>query len=263
MVDDLGVRLRTRISEMVATAPTVTRYREPLVGFAAAADPLFGQMKQIIGERALLPADLLPEARSVVSWFVPFHHSLVEANRQSSPVAREWAVAYIETNRLINDISHCLAGWLAEMDVRAATVPATHNFDVETLTSRWSHKSVAYIAGLGTFGVHQMLITERGTAGRFGSLVMSAVVPPTPRPTAEFCLHRQDGGCLVCVKNCPVGALSSLGFDRQRCYQQVLAVDAHFADLELCDVCGKCAVGPCALGDRKEAKEDVAADVTH
>lgn len=256
MVNDLATQVRMLIEGMVEAAPTVTRYRMPLVGFAAADDPLFQGMKQIIGEQALLPTDLLPEARSVVSWFVPFSHSLVAANRQSRSVAREWAVAYIETNRLIDGISQSLARRLMEMGVQAATVPATHNFDVDTLTSRWSHKSVAYIAGLGTFGVHQMLITEQGTAGRFGSLVMSAVVPPTSRPTEEYCIHRQNGGCLVCASSCPVGALSRERFDRQRCYQHVLAVDAHFSDLDLCDVCGKCALGPCALGNRREAKED-------
>lgn len=253
MDNDLVRQIRTRIENMVAAAPTVTRYRTPLVGFADADDPLFQQMKQIIGEQAMLPQDLLPEARSVVSWFVPFTRALVETNRQSSLVAREWAVAYIETNQLINGISQNLIRWLAETGVQAAAVPATHNFDVQTLTSRWSHKSVAHIAGLGTFGVHQMLITKQGTAGRFGSLVISAAVPPTPRPTDEYCLHRQSGGCMVCVRSCPVGALSPRGFDRQRCYQQVLAVDAHFPDLSLCDVCGKCALGPCALGVEKEA----------
>ncbi len=256
MDNDLVRQFWTRIEDAVAAVPTVTRYRTPLVGFAAADDLLFQRMKQIIGEQALLPTDLLPEARSVVSWFVPFARPLVETNRQSSLVAREWAVAYIEANQLIDDIAQNLIRWLRETGVQAATVPATHNFDVQTLTSRWSHKSVAYIAGLGTFGVHQMLITAQGTAGRFGSLVMSAAVPPTPRPTEEYCLHRQNGGCLVCVQNCPVGALSSREFDRQRCYQQVLAVDAHFSDLGLCDVCGKCALGPCALGVAREAKED-------
>lgn len=245
---DLTALMEKQIGQMVKNAPTETEYRPPLLGFAAVDDPLFLQMKQIIGERALLPTDLLPEARTVVSWFIPFSRQLVQVSRASRHVAREWAVAYIETNQLIDDISHRLKQSLAELGVLAASVSATHNFDAETLTSRWSHKSVAYIAGLGTFGVHQMLITERGTAGRFGSLVMSAAVSPTLRPTEEYCLYRQNASCLACVDSCPVGALSDDSFDRQRCYQQVLAVDAHFSDLGLCDVCGRCALGPCALG---------------
>jgi len=35
-------------------------------------------------------------------------------------------------------------------------------------------------------------------------------------------------------------------FARHSCYERLLAVDASFPDLATCDVCGKCAVGPCA-----------------
>jgi hypothetical protein len=56
----------------------------------------------------------------------------------------------------------------------------THNFNEEDLTAGWSHKSVAFVAGLGTFGVNRMLITPAGCAGRFGSMVISAEIPPTP-----------------------------------------------------------------------------------
>lgn len=235
------------ITQMVAESTNETAYRQPLVGFAAADDPLFGQLRQIIGEQALLPHDLLPSAQTVVSFFVPFTAQLVQRSRADAYVAREWAIAYIETNRLINDICTQLQSILAEHGVEAAAVPATHNFDQQTLTSRWSHKSVAYIAGLGTFGVHQMLITPQGTAGRCGSLVISASLPASARPEREYCSYRRDGSCLVCVANCPVQALSADSFDRRRCYQRVLEVDAFYSELDLCDVCGRCALGPCAL----------------
>lgn len=246
LASDLSSLITNRIIALVAESTFVTQYRTPLVAYAAAADPLFLRMKQIIGERALLPTDLLPTAQTVVSFFVPFTPALVQLCRQHPDVAREWAVAYIETNQLINDICQDLQQILGQLGVQAASVPATHNFDPETLTSRWSHKSVAYIAGLGTFGVHQMLITARGTAGRFGSLVISAPLRATQRPPGEYCLHRQTGGCLACAAQCPVQALSAQGFDRRKCFQRVMEVDAYYADLDLCDVCGRCALGPCA-----------------
>jgi hypothetical protein len=37
------------------------------------------------------------------------------------------------------------------------------------------------------------------------------------------------------------GALFETRFDRQACYRQCLANDAHYSDLPLVDVCGKCA----------------------
>jgi epoxyqueuosine reductase len=236
------------VRRVVAEAGTPTPYREPLVGFAGAADPRFLELRAIAEPTHLLPEDLLPGARSVISFFVPFGAEVVRANRRGGErVAREWALAYVETNALINRIAGGLSAALAERGVRAAAEPATHNWDPETLVSRWSHKSVAAIAGLGSFGLHHMLITDAGCAGRFGSLVVDAVLEPASRPGRERCLYLHDGSCRVCVERCPVGALTEGGLDKQRCYARLLGVADRFGDLGLADVCGKCSVGPCAL----------------
>jgi len=235
----------------VAEAGTETRYRQPLVGFADAADPRFLELQEIAEPTHLLPGDLLPTARSVVSFFLPFAEEIVEANRaRPGEVAREWALAYVETNALINRIAQRLIAALAERGVKAAAEPATHNWDPVTLISRWSHKSVAAIAGLGSFGLHHMLITDAGCAGRFGSLVVDAALEPTSGPEAPTrlrCRYLYDGSCQTCVQRCPVGALTETGLDKRRCYQRLLQVAERFRDLGLADVCGKCATGPCAF----------------
>ena len=53
---------------------------------------------------------------------------------------------------------------------------ATHNFDEAKLVSYWSQKHVAYMAGLGKFGLHHMIITEKGCCGRLGSIVTNAKI---------------------------------------------------------------------------------------
>jgi len=232
----------------VESAETRTFYRPPLVAFASAADPGFARLREVAAPQHLLPEHLLPGARSVVSFFLPFAEEVVEANRQASYVAREWAVAYIETNQLIARICQHLTDILAEGGARVAAEPATHNFDPVSLVSRWSHKSVAAVAGLGSFGLHHMLITDAGCAGRFGSLVTDAELEPTPVAEKQRCLYYHDGSCQQCVESCPVGALTRKGLDKGLCYRRCLEVDAYFADLGLTDVCGKCALGPCALG---------------
>ncbi|NTU60655.1 MAG: epoxyqueuosine reductase, partial [Deltaproteobacteria bacterium] len=156
----------------------------------------------------LLPSDLLPGARSVVAFFLPFDEAVVRANRRRRAVAPEWVLAYRETNALIADITRRLTDALAERGVRAAAQPPTHNFDPVTLSCRWSHRSAAFLAGLGTFGLHRLLITEAGCAGRFGSLVLDASLPPTPPPAREHCLHFAGAKCRACVDGCPVGALT-------------------------------------------------------
>ncbi|MHB8076068.1 MAG: 4Fe-4S binding protein [Desulfosporosinus fructosivorans] len=243
---NLAERVIELINHQTEKANTHTQYRKPLVGFASAHDPLFDQMKEIIGPHHLHPTELLTDAQTVISFFLPFAKTIITANRESPGIAREWAVAYLETNTLIATISSTLKRELSAQGINVVTQPATHNFNEQDLTARWSNKSVGFVAGLGTFGINHMLITPSGCGGRFGSTVISAVIPPTPRPTQENCLYLRNSKCQFCVTNCPTGALTIKGLDKHRCYAQLLEVDKQFPDLGLCDVCGKCAVGPCA-----------------
>jgi len=250
----------TTIRRQVAGADTITRYREPLVAFVAADDPRFAELKRVVHPTHMLPGDLLPGARSVVSFFLPFDERVVQANaRERERVAREWAVAYVETNALIGRINAALIEQLAGRGIRAAAEPATHNFDPVTLVSRWAHKSVAVIAGLGSFGLHHLVITDAGCAGRFGSLVLDADpsglgssgqgLPASHLPPRERCLYFHDGSCLECVLRCPAGALDESGeLDKQRCRTHCHATSEGFEDLGDAHVCGKCTFGPCALG---------------
>ncbi len=231
-----------------------TTYREPLIRWVAADDPGFHELHRVIHPDHRMPHDLLPGARSVVSYFLPFAPWVVEANaRDKVRVAREWAVAYVETNALIGRINARLIESLAERGVRAAAEPATHNFDPLSLRSRWSHKSVAVIAGLGSFGLHQMVITDAGCAGRFGSLVLDAELPESVSVPQPRCLYFYDGSCLECVQRCPVHALDpSQPLDKGRCYHHLLTVAAQYQTTGIADVCGKCALGPCSLGSAVE-----------
>lgn len=156
-------------------------------------------------------------------------------------------MGYVDTNQVIAQICEHLKEVLAQAGHQSAVTPATHNFDEEKLISRWSHKHLGYIAGLGTFGHHHQLITRSGCVGRLGSLVTSAPLPATPRPNTEWCLAKTGRECLACVARCRFGALKKDGFDRHKCYAQCLATNKHFDDLPLVDVCGKCACEvPCS-----------------
>ena len=224
-------------------------FRDPLVGFASITDPLFLSLPEVVGKHHIQPQDLLPEAQTVMAFFVPFASFVVSANRSSGSVAREWAEAYVKTNALINSVCLRVVAFLSEKGVKAKAVPATHNYDPETLLAPWSHKSVAFIAGLGSFGLNRMLITAKGCAGRFGSLVFAAKIPPDKRDDDEFCIGLKTGKCRYCLDACTAGALKHDRFDRQRCNEHMLETSKSFTELGLCDVCGKCAVGPCGILD--------------
>ncbi len=246
---ELSHYLLSTIKFEVTNSKTVTRYRQPLVRWARADDPRFGELHTHVHPDLLLPHDMLPGAKSVVAFFLPFEKDIVRANaKDADDVAAAWATAYIETNALLKHITDTLIDNLASMEVRVSADPPTHNFDPVTLRSSWSHKSVAVITGLGSFGLHRMVITDSGCAGRFSSLVLDADLPDLEPSHAERCLYYTQGTCTVCVQRCPTGALQKDGsLDKQRCWQRCLTVADSFKHLGVADVCGKCATGPCAL----------------
>ena len=168
---------------------TVTRWRSPLIGFASTADPLFAQLRQAVSPTHLLPGDLLPNARTVIVFFIPFERSVATSNVEGMLASREWATAYIETNALIRAVNEQLKHRLEAEGYVTAVTPPTHSFDPQRLISDWSHRHIAYIAGLGRFGVNNMLITASGCCGRFGSFVTDAEIAADERIPAEACLY--------------------------------------------------------------------------
>lgn len=223
-------------------------FREPLVGFSHADDPLYKELKKIIGPQHLYPQDILPEAKTVVSFFIPFSKKVVLSNRNKNSVSHQWAQSYIKANILINQISEKIIQYLENKEVKAATIKATHTYDEKTLESGWSHRSAAYIAALGKFGVNRMLITPVGCAGRYGTVIISHEITSDTRSDEEFCTYYKNGRCLVCINACPVKALEINGFHKFKCHARLIENAKEFTDIGLCDVCGKCVVaGPCAI----------------
>ena len=99
--EPLERKVTEHIERAVATATTSTKYRRPLVAYVSADHPDFARLKALIDPSHLLPGDILEGARTVVSFFVPFDAGVVKANARGEETAREWAVAYVETNALI------------------------------------------------------------------------------------------------------------------------------------------------------------------
>lgn len=227
---------------------TATAWTSPIVGFADANDSLFTALKESGQQNHLMPEAVLHNAKTVIAYFIPFERSIVNSNRTQSLSSKEWARAYVETNQLIVDLNDGLAREISALGYQSASMMPTHNFDEEALVSDWSHKHIGYIAGLGTFGLHQMLITQKGCCGRIGSLVTEARIEPSPKPEEEYCKYKYDRTCKVCIKRCPTGALRENSFDRHRCYALCLKNAEFHKNEGLADVCGKCmSVVPCSF----------------
>jgi epoxyqueuosine reductase QueG len=253
-IEDLRREVERFVAEEPARLGTEGWWRPPLL-VAAPVDERFEALPRTAADDHLLPADLLPAARSVIVFFIPFRKDLVRENRAGALPCRNWGLAYVQTNDLINRLSQRLGDLLNERGFRCGLTPATHNFNETKLMARWSHKHLGHLAGLGRFGTHHMLITPAGCAGRLGSLVTEAELGDHRLiATREACLLKAGKACGLCVEACPVQALRTNGFERRRCWERLkenrAGIDC-FSDLpETTHVCGKCAaMMPCSFGN--------------
>lgn len=252
---DIG-QLRQFAKQFVSDEPgrlkTAGWWQSPLV-VTATIDSRFERLPQIAAHDHFHPHNLLPTAKSVIVFFIPFKKELVRENKAGDRPCRNWGVAYVQTNDLIDRLSQSIGSMLAADGFKSGLTPATHNFDEARLMARWSHKHLGYLAGMGRFGVHNMLITPQGCAGRLGSLVTEADIGDHALiDSGEACLLKAGKSCGKCVQACPVEALAENGFDRRGCWNRLhenRAMLDYFADLpESTDVCGKCAaMMPCSF----------------
>jgi epoxyqueuosine reductase QueG len=227
-------------------------WQEPLL-VSAPIDERFKILPQIAYKEHLHPHDLLPTAKSLIVFFIPFKRGLIKENKKGDRPCRNWGLAYVQTNDLIERLSKALEQLLIDKGFQSGLTPATHNFDESVLMARWSHKHLAHLANLGRFGTHCILITPVGCTGRMGSLVTEAELGDNPlMDTQEACLLKAGKECGKCIEACPVSALTVDGIERQACWNRLnenRATLAYLSDLpQSTHVCGKCAaLMPCSF----------------
>jgi epoxyqueuosine reductase len=219
----------------------------PQVAYAVGDDPLFAQIKQDIGPFYWTPADAFrmayPEAAceaselSVISYILPQTAATRLDQRAATEVpAERWA-----RSRFHGEVFNCalrlhLAEQLTQAGYPAVAPERLAGFDYRQsdrfgLASNWSERHTAWIAGLGTFGLSDGLITRVGKAVRFGSVVVRMALEATPRPYAghqDWCLWYAQGTCGACIQRCPVGAISAEGHDKQACFDYIRKVTTPY-----------------------------------
>src|SRR5690606_16781974 len=67
-------------------------YDRPLVGFAAADDPIFMEFKkeEIVGPNFRLPTEWLPSAKTVISFFLPSSEYVRKSNYDDGFMSDAW-----------------------------------------------------------------------------------------------------------------------------------------------------------------------------
>ncbi len=218
----------------------------------ADADERFDSLPRIAAKNHMFPGELLIQCRTVVVFFIPFTEELINSNVDGKFASDSWVISLSLTNQLIQDIGVFIYDYFKQFGFKSEITPATYDFDPVSLTSRWSHKHLAYLTGLGRFGVNAQIITPEGSAGRLGSLVTEANMGNHPLVTEnELCLHKRGEKCLLCMEICPVSAVALEGIDRYRCDKRIVVNRKRFAGRpdadDTVEGCAKCSCGmPCS-----------------
>lgn len=224
------------VSEQEALSPDcvgLKMYEPPVWGYGSAADELFRafQKKEAVGPQFLLPEQWMEDARSVISFFLPFTEQVKKSNRKSKEEpSKEWLHARIEGQKFVLEVSRYIK-LLLEEEGMLCVIPAEDSrfhsvtksaqkqeelWEGCSYTSNWSERHVAYLCGLGTFGLSKGLITEKGMAGRLGSLIVSGRFEPRVRSYTgiyDYCTS-----CGACVRRCPAEAISlETGKNHEKC----------------------------------------------
>ncbi len=252
-------------------------YEEPLVGFVAGDDPIFLQLKEVIGDFHLTPSEALAAAAKaknvsfdsnggagVISFILPISKETKKENAgMKDKPSERWAHTRLfgeEFNQTMQ--AHVVSlleekGYLAiapELDEGLFKIRIDERVG---FASPWSQRHVAFSASLGTFGLSDGLITASGKAHRTGSIVVNRALDSPERTTDHHrdCLAYQGLECQGCIKRCPAGAITEKGHDKLACFQFVSQTVPFIQKEYGIDIygCGLCQCGvPCADGVPKK-----------
>lgn len=247
------------ISKEIAISENIVGIRifeAPIFSFGSADDEYFTKLKQpsAIGEHFMLPKEWLPQSRTVISFFLPFSEAVRMGNRREKTwPSEEWVHGRIEGQAFLNKLCMYLKSVLIDEGYGSVVPSLDERFWSNTdraqskakFTSNWSERHVAFVCGLGTFGLSKGLITPKGIAGRFGSIITELFLPPDKREYEN--IYDNCSMCGKCAKNCPANAITiENGKDHYSCFAFLNKTREKYNPRY---GCGKCQVGvPCESG---------------
>jgi len=224
----------------------------PLVGFAPADrwdDPPFLPWVP----EAFRPAGIFPGTKSVIVIGFPVSLPVVD----TAP-----SIWYHELYRTINaELDSCayrIATFLAEKGYPSVPIPRDGYGSIGVLKEKpvafFSHRHAAYCAGLGNFGVNNMLLTpEYGPRVRFTSILTTAELPADPVLGETLCTR-----CMRCMTVCPVKAIPKGDYPQERTDKKACAARSEELFRRSLSPCG-CCIKVCPVGKDREqyGREDM------
>lgn len=241
--------IKNTITDLVHDAPEnrlldfggQTVFNAPLIGIANGDDPLFEEFKKVVSPGHIQPREFLrrfsPQSAdlthvSVIVWALPFAKEVRQSNRVKNMPSKLYSLARNNGGALIYNMSLRLSEQMSHTGIAAVSPITTSEYDTfrmaeYTFSSNWSERHVAYVAGLGYFGLNEALITPVGINVRIGSIITNMPLEPSALRDRDYradCFKDGGGSCGLCVGRCPVGAISIFGLDKSRCYAHRKAI---------------------------------------
>lgn len=212
-----------------------------MVGFASADawdDPPFEPWPP----EQFRPKSIFPGCRTVIVLALPVTLPILE----TSP-SIWYQELYKNLNAQLDERAYQLSQFLNGLGHASAYVPRDGYGTVELLRDNpyafFSHRHAAYLAGLGTFGLNNMLLTrEFGPRQRFVSVFTTAEIPSGRPMEKQLCVR-----CMRCVKACPVQAIGDIDYpkasiDKMKCTGRSIELKKRYRSP--CGICIKvCPVG--------------------
>jgi epoxyqueuosine reductase len=231
----------------------IMEMRIPMVGFAPVSrwsNPpadLPNKFSEWIPEE-FWPQSIYPETKTVIVIGLPVHLPIVE----TAP-SIHYHELYRTVNTLLDIRAYEISNFLTQNGYPSINLPRDGYGDIEVLLKKplafFSNKHAAYLAGLGSFGENNVLLTkEYGPRVRFTSIFTSAEIKGDPIYIDDLCIH-----CKRCESYCPVNAIETMDGNTIKPIDKIsCATRSKKLRKEYRSPCGIC-IKVCPIGeDRKK-----------
>lgn len=163
------------------------------------------------------PQNIYPETKTVIVIGLPVQLPIVETTPSIY-----YHELYNTVNSILDSKAYELSEILNQQEFPSIFVPRDAYGDIDILLKKplafFSHRHAAYLAGLGSFGQNNVILTpEYGPRVRFTSIFTSAVIESDTIPGEDLCTR-----CLRCIDECPVHAIPSLPSANKSIFPEII-----------------------------------------
>jgi epoxyqueuosine reductase QueG len=141
-------------------------YRPPLIAVGSAADEGFEKLldPEVVGPHHLMPTEWLPEAKTVISLFLPFTERVIESNTIDPAMpSKEWLFTRVDGQQHLLATGAVVRDALMKEGYKAVVPYTDDRFimnvkaepadSIPAYSSNWSERHVDLLQGSGRSGL--------------------------------------------------------------------------------------------------------------